>query len=135
VVSAKAHNANASAADGPTKKAQSAAITEVQPMLQRNALIGAALEATTRETTLSLMTNQEIRELVSLAKKTLQSICKDDTAGASSRAAAARTLLELAGALKNPQRNQAVTPVAEATSAEIDERLAALAGADSKVID
>lgn len=60
-----------------------------------------------------------------LPKETLQSICRDEKAPAAARAQAARTLLELSGALKNtvsPDTKSA----SEVTLAELDERIAAL---------
>jgi hypothetical protein len=95
-------------------------------MLQRNAHIGKAHIANTGKNPTKTTTNEEDAELVQTAKRTLLAICKDNGAPASSRAAAARTLLELAGAIKNPQRSQPLETVGEATSDEIDRRLAAL---------
>lgn len=66
-----------------------------------------------------------VSDPVELAKLTLQAICQNATFPAGARAQAARTLLELAGALK-------ITPVegragAEMSLEEIDARLEALA--------
>ena len=60
---------------------------------------------------------------VELAKLTLQSICRSD-APAAARAQAARTLLELSGALRNeaPRDGRA----SEMTLAELDARIASL---------
>jgi len=67
-----------------------------------------------------------VSEPVELAKLTLQAICRNSEAPAAARAQAARTLLELSGALR-------VTPSderfgAEMTLSEIDARLEALGG-------
>lgn len=60
---------------------------------------------------------------VQLAVTTLRSVCRDRGAPAAARAQAARTLAEIAGALKNPARQQ--TPAAPEMSArELDEALA-----------
>ena len=68
---------------------------------------------------------------VGLATKTLQGICRDGKAPAAARAQAARTLLELSGALKSGAGNGA-KPAAEMTVAEIDARLGELEhGADT----
>jgi hypothetical protein len=99
---------------------------EVQDMLRRNDPSAKAPTATEGKNPLKTTTNEEGVELVRIAKGTLQTICEDKGAPASSRAAAARTLLELAGAIKNPQRSQPLETVIEATSDEIDRRLATL---------
>jgi hypothetical protein len=70
-------------------------------------------------------------DTVGLAKRTLQSICDDFSAPAAARAQAARTLLELAGALKNATPDTARKAPGEMTLAEVDERLAALARDDA----
>lgn len=64
-------------------------------------------------------------DAVALASETLQGICQDENAPAAARAQAARTLLELAGALKTGLPNEQ-KPGAEMTASEIDARLAAL---------
>lgn len=63
-----------------------------------------------------------------LARLTLQAICRDTQAPAAARAQSARTLLELAGALKTgaPDANK---PAVEMSLPEIEARLAALASA------
>lgn len=63
---------------------------------------------------------------IELPKKTLREICEDKEAGASARAQAARTLLELAGALKNTQQHQQLTPSSEMTIDELNARLKAI---------
>jgi hypothetical protein len=63
---------------------------------------------------------------VALAKSTLQAICADITVPASARAQAARTLLELAGALKNGVADTHKT-ASEMTLDEVNARLEALA--------
>jgi hypothetical protein len=68
---------------------------------------------------------------VALAKRTLQAICDDLGAPAAARAQAARTLLELAGALKNATPDTTRKAPGEMTLAEVDERLAALARDDA----
>jgi hypothetical protein len=69
--------------------------------------------------------SETIADTIELATMTLQAICRDATSPAGARAQAARTLLELAGALKNgadtPQK-----AVSEMTIEELDSRLAAL---------
>jgi hypothetical protein len=62
---------------------------------------------------------------VDLAKSTLQAICRDLEAPAGARAQAARTLLELAGALKNVPQTSA-NQHADLSEDEINARLAAL---------
>ena len=64
-----------------------------------------------------------ISDPVELARLTLQAICKSD-APAAARAQAARTLLELSGALRNeaPRDGRA----SEMTLAELDARIASL---------
>jgi hypothetical protein len=64
---------------------------------------------------------------VALAKSTLQAICRDEKSPAAARAQAARTLLELAGALKNTTADTARKTAPELTLEELDARLAALA--------
>jgi hypothetical protein len=56
----------------------------------------------------------------------LQTICRDFEAPAAARAQAARTLLELAGALKNGGADTLAKPASEMTISEIDARLEAL---------
>lgn len=58
---------------------------------------------------------------VSLARETLQDICRSKTAPAAARAQAARTLLELAGALKNGVQNG--VPAGEMSAEELDRAL------------
>ena len=70
---------------------------------------------------------QVVENTVELAKLTLQAICKDPKAPAAARAQAARTLLELAGALKNTVADTTRKTAPELTLAELDERLEALA--------
>jgi hypothetical protein len=60
----------------------------------------------------------------------LQTICRDGEAPAAARAQAARTLLELSGALKSGFDNSTKSPV-EMSADEIDARLAALASTDT----
>jgi hypothetical protein len=67
-----------------------------------------------------------VTDPVELAKLTLQAICRDNEAPAAARAQSARTLLELAGALKSGVDNATKSAV-EMSANEIDERLAALA--------
>jgi hypothetical protein len=64
-------------------------------------------------------------DTVYLAIKTLQSICQNADNPAGARAQAARTLLELAGALKTPPPDTA-KPVSEMSLDEVEKRLAAL---------
>jgi hypothetical protein len=66
-------------------------------------------------------------DTIELAKATLQSICRDLASPAAARAQAARTLLELAGALKNATADTARKTAPELTLEELDARLAALA--------
>jgi hypothetical protein len=66
-------------------------------------------------------------DTIELARQTLQNICKDLAAPAAARAQAARTLLELAGALKNATADTARKTAPELTLAELDQRLEALA--------
>ena len=70
-------------------------------------------------------------DTVGLAKVTLQAICEDFQAPAAARAQAARTLLELAGALKNATPDTARKAPAEMTLDEVNERLATLARDDA----
>jgi hypothetical protein len=56
----------------------------------------------------------------------LQAICRDENSPASARAQAARTLLELTGALKTGAQN-ASKNAAEMSLEELDARLASLA--------
>jgi len=65
-------------------------------------------------------------DTVELAKETLQAICRDEKSPAAARAQAARTLLELAGALKNATADTARKTAPELTLSELDERLEAL---------
>ena len=68
-----------------------------------------------------------VSDPVELATLTLQAICRDDSAPASARASAARTLLELAGALRNDASRSALdAPASELSSEELDARIAAL---------
>jgi hypothetical protein len=57
----------------------------------------------------------------------LQAICRDASSPAAARAQAARTLLELAGALKNTVADTARKTAPELTLEELDQRLEALA--------
>lgn len=66
-----------------------------------------------------------------LAVQTLQSICRQTTAPAAARAQAARTLLELSGALKNPDTRQPDKAVNEMTLGEIDEQIQRLSQPDT----
>lgn len=84
------------------------------------------------------MANEEIG-VVALrleAIKTLRAVCADGDASGAARAAAARTLLEVVGAigrLATPQRSE--RRLSEMTPAELDEAIAALEAArDSKVV-
>jgi hypothetical protein len=70
---------------------------------------------------------QVVENTVELAKLTLQLICNDPKAPAAARAQAARTLLELAGALKNTTADTARKTAPELSLEELDARLAALA--------
>ena len=79
------------------------------------------------KTSVTLTDAQPVENTVELAKLTLQGICKDPKAPAAARAQAARTLLELAGALKNAVADTARKTAPELTLAELDERLEALA--------
>jgi hypothetical protein len=65
-------------------------------------------------------------DTVGVAKQTLLAICHDSTSPAAARAQAARTLLELAGALKNGGADTLTKPASEMTVSEIDARLEAL---------
>jgi hypothetical protein len=65
-------------------------------------------------------------DTVELARLTLQVICRDKNSPAAARAQAARTLLELAGALKNTVADTARKTAPELTLAELDERLETL---------
>jgi hypothetical protein len=70
-------------------------------------------------------------DTVGLASETLQAICRDVQAPAAARAQAARTLLELAGALKNTVADTARKTAPELTLEELDQRLEALARDDA----
>jgi hypothetical protein len=76
-------------------------------------------------------------DLKALSIETLSRVCRDAEAPAAARAAAARTLLELLGAigrLQVPER-QSEAPLAELSAAELDveiERLARLANGVTK---
>ena len=72
-------------------------------------------------------TRADTTDTVELARLTLQTICRDAQAPAAARAQAARTLLELAGALKNTAADTARKTGPELTLAELDQRLEALA--------
>jgi hypothetical protein len=72
-----------------------------------------------------------VSDPVELAKLTLQAICRDGEAPAAARAQSARTLLELAGALKSGIDNSSKM-ASEMTARELDERLAALALTDTQ---
>lgn len=61
---------------------------------------------------------------VDLARETLQAICRDKTSPASARAQAARTLLELSGALRNASVISTTRPASEMTAEELDLALA-----------
>jgi hypothetical protein len=63
-------------------------------------------------------------DTVELARATLSAICRDGDAPAAARAQAARTLLELSGALKNTRSND--TRPDEMSLAEIDAALTRL---------
>ena len=75
--------------------------------------------------------------LRAIAIETLQSVCGDVQAPAAARAAAARTLLELIGAigrLQEPERTRE-TPVSELSASELDreiDRLGAIANGAAK---
>jgi hypothetical protein len=71
-----------------------------------------------------------VSDPVELAKLTLQAICRDREAPAAARAQAARTLLELSGALKSGVDHSLKSAV-EMSAQEIDARLAALASPDT----
>jgi hypothetical protein len=60
---------------------------------------------------------------IMLARQTLEEICRDKKASAVARARAARTLLEIAGLLRNPRASGAKTAVAEMSIGELDARL------------
>jgi hypothetical protein len=66
-----------------------------------------------------------VSDPVDLARLTLQMICRDENSPASARAQAARTLLELAGALKNGSQNS-IKSQSEMSLSEIEARLADL---------
>jgi hypothetical protein len=68
-----------------------------------------------------------VSDPVELARLTLQAICRDGGSPSAARAQAARTLLELAGALRSGSQDLASKPAGELTSDELDARLAALA--------
>ena len=72
-------------------------------------------------------TRADTPDTVELARSTLQAICQDGSSPAAARAQAARTLLELAGALKNTVADTARKTAPELTLAELDQRLEALA--------
>jgi HrpA-like RNA helicase len=61
--------------------------------------------------------------LVALAVTTLRLVCDDGEAPAAARAQAARTLLELVGALRDTRRGVSPAP-AEMSPAELDQALA-----------
>jgi len=75
----------------------------------------------------TIETGADTPDTVALAKSTLQAICRDEKSPAAARAQAARTLLELAGALKNTTADTARKTAPELTLEELDARLAALA--------
>jgi hypothetical protein len=60
---------------------------------------------------------------IMLARQTLEEICRDKKASAIARARAARTLLEIAGLLRNPREAGAKTAVTEMSIGELDARL------------
>jgi len=64
-------------------------------------------------------------DLITLAKLTLQRVCRDENAPAAARAQAARTLLEATGALKSSPAAD-TKPASEFTIAELDARIEAL---------
>jgi hypothetical protein len=72
-------------------------------------------------------TRADTTDTVGLARETLQAICRDLSNPAAARAQAARTLLELAGALKNTTADTTRKTAPELTLAELDARLEALA--------
>jgi hypothetical protein len=71
-------------------------------------------------------TSADTTDTIGLARATLQTICRDTASPAAARAQAARTLLELAGALKNATQDSARKTAPELTLAELDERLESL---------
>ena len=83
-----------------------------------------------RQRPLTVETDADTPDTVSLAKSTLQAICRDSASPAAARAQAARTLLELAGALKNTVADTARKTAPELTLQELDERLAAMTAHD-----
>ena len=79
-----------------------------------------------RKTPAKLEAPQVVENTTELAKLTLQAICNDPKAPAAARAQAARTLLELAGALKNATPDTVKKQPNEMTLGELDERLETL---------
>jgi hypothetical protein len=71
-----------------------------------------------------------VTDPVELARLTLQAICRNGESPAAARAQAARTLLELAGALRNGGADTR-RAASEMTLEELDARLESLAGADT----
>jgi hypothetical protein len=69
-------------------------------------------------------------DMIELARITLQKICRDKNSPAAARAQAAKTLLELAGALKNPGPRGTEKPAFEMTIVELDQRLKSLLAKD-----
>lgn len=117
--SVKVHRNAAGVGDGQTAKAKPAASTAELQQPNKNALTS---------------TPSEELDLLETAKTTLRAICNDPNAGASSRASAARTLLELVGAIKNPQQYQGLRATDEMSASEIDEaimRLSKKIGSDA----
>ena len=88
-----------------------------------------------RKRTPQTETRADTPDTVELAKLTLQTICRDAQAPAAARAQAARTLLELAGALKNTAADTAKKTGPELTLAELDARLETLARESSALKD
>lgn len=65
-------------------------------------------------------------QLIELAKETLSAVCRSDKAPAAAKAQAARTLLELAGALKGTGQQDTAKAQSELTAAEVDSALESL---------
>jgi hypothetical protein len=86
---------------------------EAQPMPQKRDHMSKAQEPMS----LKRKTNED---LLDCAKQTLVEICNDKDAGASARSSAARTLLELVGAIKNSGASQGLRPTVELSSDELD---------------
>lgn len=70
------------------------------------------------------------KALISLAKRTLQAVCREAEAPAAARAQAARTLLEMTGVLRDTKRGDTGKALSEMTAAEVEAKLKALSAGD-----